>query len=94
MVLAPPELKNVPKLDERFSVDRLEQTVGGIIEKTANTTCSMVWDLRSGRETEINFINGSWSGMGRAVGVKMPVNDDLVAKILEKTEIELSWLLE
>lgn len=83
VVLALPELKNVPDL-ERFSVDRLEQTVGLIIEKTANTTCSMVWDLRSGRETEINYINGSWSRMGRAVGVKTPVNDDLVAKIRER----------
>lgn len=84
VVLALPELKGVPKLEERFSVDRLEQTVGGIIEKTANTTCSMVWDLRSGRETEINFINGSWSRMGRAIGVKTPVNDELVERILER----------
>ncbi|KAJ5743984.1 Ketopantoate reductase ApbA/PanE [Penicillium manginii] len=36
------------------------------------------------RETEINFINGSWSRMGRKVGVKIPVNDQLVKQILEK----------
>ncbi|KAJ5158033.1 Ketopantoate reductase ApbA/PanE [Penicillium coprophilum] len=83
VVLSLGELQGVPGLKERFSVDRLEQTVHAIIEKTANTTCSMVWDLRSRRETEISFINGSWSQMGRAVGVATPVNDELVEKILK-----------
>lgn len=84
VVLSLPELKDVPGLKERFSVERLEQTVHAIIEKTANATCSMVWDLRSGRETEINFINGSWSRMGRTLGVRTPVNDELVEKVLER----------
>ncbi|KAJ5085822.1 Ketopantoate reductase ApbA/PanE [Penicillium argentinense] len=85
VVLALPELKGVPGLEERFSVQRLEDTVNMIIEKTAKTTCSMVWDLRAGRETEINFINGSWSRMGRKVGVETPVNDDLVRRILDRS---------
>ncbi|RJE21230.1 hypothetical protein PHISCL_06443 [Aspergillus sclerotialis] len=85
VVFALPELKDVPGLEERFSVDRLEETVNGIIAKTANTTCSMVGDLRAGRETEIQFINGSWSRMGRQVGVATPVNDELVEEITKRT---------
>lgn len=87
IVLSLPKLKDVPGLKERFSVGRLEQTVHGIIENTANTTCSMVWGLRSERETEIYFINGSWSRMDRMLGVRTPVNDELVEKILERTEL-------
>ena len=85
VVLAIPELKHVPGVKERFSVDMLEETVNGIIRKTYNTTCSMVWDLRAGRETEVRFINGSWSRMGREVGVDTPLNDRLVREIEAKT---------
>ncbi|KAH2307785.1 hypothetical protein LV164_004343 [Aspergillus fumigatus] len=81
VVLALPELKGVQGLEERFSVARLEKTVNDIIAKTANTTCSMVRDLRAGRETAIQFINGSWSRMGKMVGVDTPVNDALVEQI-------------
>lgn len=85
VVLSLPELHGVVGLEKRFSAESLENTVNMIITKTAKTTCSMVWDLRSGRETEINFINGSWSRMGRNVGVKTPVNDRLVEKILQRS---------
>lgn len=85
VVLSLPELKGVAGVEERFSVERLESTVNMIITKTSQTTCSMVWDLRARRETEINFINGSWSRMGRKVGVKTPVNSELVRKVLDRS---------
>lgn len=84
MVLALQELRLVAGVSERFSAERLEETVDRIVRKTVNT-CSMVWDVRAGRETEVKFINGSWSRMGRAVGVETPVNDRLVDQILERT---------
>ncbi|KAH8586259.1 putative 2-dehydropantoate 2-reductase family protein [Bisporella sp. PMI_857] len=89
VVLALPELKHIPEVKERFSVDVLEEMVNGIIQKTYNTTCSMVWDLRAGRETEVRFINGSWSRMGRKLGVATPVNDRLVREIEMKTRSAL-----
>ncbi|KAI9042847.1 ketopantoate reductase family protein [Aspergillus affinis] len=58
VVLALPELSGVPGVAERFSVDRLEETVNGILMKNYNSTPSMIWDLRAGRETEVRFING------------------------------------
>lgn len=36
--------RRVPEVAERILVDRLEDTVSGVISKTAETTCSMVWD--------------------------------------------------
>ena len=44
-------------------------TVVDILTKTAETTCSMVWDLRAGRETEVKFIKGYWVQRGKEVGV-------------------------
>ncbi|KAJ6032899.1 hypothetical protein N7460_001185 [Penicillium canescens] len=81
VVCALPELQHVSNLKQRFAVDKLEATVNAIIEKTFHTTCSMVWDLRAGRQTEIKFINGYWVKRGKEVGVATPVNEDLVAKV-------------
>lgn len=49
VVLRLPELQHIPGVRDRFAVDRLEATVIDILTKTAETTCSMVWDLRAGR---------------------------------------------
>ncbi|KAL6890050.1 ketopantoate reductase PanE/ApbA C terminal domain-containing protein [Trichoderma evansii] len=84
VIQALPELREVPGISERFSVGKLEGTVNGIIQKTAETTCSMVVDLRRGQKTEIQFINGYWCRRGREVGVPTPINDELVRKILER----------
>lgn len=84
VIHALPELREVPSIRERFSVDRLEGTVNGILQKTAETTCSMVVDLRRGEKTEIEFINGYWCRRGREVGVPTPLNDSLVRKVLER----------
>lgn len=79
-----PELRGVPGISQRFSVDRLEATVNGIIQKTAETTCSMVVDLRRRQRTEIQFINGYWCRRGREISVPTPINDSLVRQILER----------
>lgn len=84
VIHALPELREVPSIRERFSMDRLEGTVNGILQKTAETTCSMVVDLRRGQKTEIEFINGYWCRRGREVGVPTPLNDSLVRKVLER----------
>ncbi|OQE27094.1 hypothetical protein PENFLA_c006G03730 [Penicillium flavigenum] len=83
VVCALPELQHVANLSERFAVDKLEATVNAIIEKTFHTTCSMVWDLRAGRETEVRFINGKRE---KENGIATPINEELV----EKVEMRLS----
>ncbi|KAF2018589.1 putative 2-dehydropantoate 2-reductase family protein [Aaosphaeria arxii CBS 175.79] len=86
VVLAMPEFQGAPGVRQRFSPEVLEQTVMGIIERTRETTCSMVWDLRAGRETEIAYINGYWCRRGRELGVPTPINDELVARIEMRTK--------
>lgn len=90
VILALPELKGVSGVAERFSPKALESTVMAIIDQNRETTCSMVWDLRAGRETEIQYINGYWARKGRDVGVRTPINDELIAKIESRT-IKRVW---
>ncbi|KAE8145965.1 ketopantoate reductase PanE/ApbA-domain-containing protein [Aspergillus avenaceus] len=85
VIMALPELRGVSGVRERFAVDRLEDTVEGILVKTAETTCSMVWDLRAARETEVRFINGYWVRRGREVGISTPVNEGLVEEVLGRS---------
>ncbi|KAE8382041.1 ketopantoate reductase PanE/ApbA C terminal-domain-containing protein [Aspergillus bertholletiae] len=85
VVLALPDLRDAVGVKERFAVDRLEATVNAILTKTAETTCSMVWDLRAGRETEVRFINGYWVKRGREVGVRTPVNEYLVEEVTKRS---------
>jgi 2-dehydropantoate 2-reductase len=85
VVLALPELQGVPGVKERFSAERLESTVMEVIVQNRSTTCSMVWDMRAGRETEIGYINGYWARRGREVGVATPINDEIVEKIQAMT---------
>ncbi|KAF2821234.1 2-dehydropantoate 2-reductase family protein [Ophiobolus disseminans] len=80
-----PELKGVSGVAKRFSPEVLGSTVMTILDQNRETTCSMVWDMRAGRETEIRYINGYWSRRGRELGVLTPINDDLVARIEART---------
>ncbi|OJJ04487.1 hypothetical protein ASPVEDRAFT_135163 [Aspergillus versicolor CBS 583.65] len=81
IVLHLPELAGVPGVKERFCVERLEDTVNGILDRTRETVCSMVGDLRAGRETEVRYINGYWVRRGREVGVSVAVNEGLMRDI-------------
>ncbi|KAJ4993139.1 hypothetical protein SVAN01_01491 [Stagonosporopsis vannaccii] len=81
VVLALPELQGVDGVQERFSPRSLEETVMSIIDRTRETTCSMVWDLRAGRETEIRYINGYWIRRGDELSRPTPLNKALLQRI-------------
>ena len=85
VILALPELQGVTGVRERFSSKRLDETVMRVIVQNRSTTCSMVWDMRAGRETEIRYINGYWARRGRELGVGTPLNDEIVEKIQAMT---------
>ena len=52
-----------------------------VCTRTAHNISSMLQDIRAGRRTEIDYINGAVSREGRARGVPTPTNDELVAQI-------------
>lgn len=81
VVLAVPKLEGAPGSLGRCSIEALEHTVNGVLHKTRDTTCSMVWGLRSNRKTEVEFINSCWQRRGRELGVAAPVNDMLLELI-------------
>ena len=51
--------------------------VRGIVEQTAELDNSMLYDLRSGVPTEVDFINGAVVAAGRRAGVPTPYNETL-----------------
>ncbi|HTW83513.1 MAG TPA: 2-dehydropantoate 2-reductase [Candidatus Sulfotelmatobacter sp.] len=51
--------------------------VRGIVEQTAELDNSMLYDLRMGAPTEVDFINGAVVAAGRRAGVPTPYNETL-----------------
>lgn len=59
----------------------MEQTVAAVIESTANNTSSMLQDVLQNRPTEIDYINGFVSRLGKTLGIATPANDKLTLLI-------------
>lgn len=60
--------------------DPLENTFA-VIEETGGNRSSMLQDIRKGKRTEIDAINGAISDLGSRHGIPTPVNDTLAALI-------------
>jgi 2-dehydropantoate 2-reductase len=54
------------------------QKVDSVCEATAANISSMLQDLRHGKKTEIDFINGAVVKEGRILGMALPINQALV----------------
>jgi 2-dehydropantoate 2-reductase len=52
-----------------------------IVEQTAELDNSMLYDLRAGVPTEVDFINGAVVASGRRAGVPTPYNETLTALV-------------
>ncbi|MGD0051100.1 MAG: 2-dehydropantoate 2-reductase [Vulcanimicrobiaceae bacterium] len=52
-----------------------------IVEQTAELDNSMLYDLRAGAQTEVDFINGAVVTAGRRAGVATPYNETLTALV-------------
>ncbi|GMK42968.1 2-dehydropantoate 2-reductase [Paenibacillus glycanilyticus] len=61
--------------DGMKSSDNGWQLVMRVCEATAANVSSMLSDVRAGRQTEINWINGGVSGLARRLGIASPFND-------------------
>ena len=82
-----PELQDVPNLRVRFSPERLEQLVIGIAEKTALNDSSMLQDVRLGKNTEIDYINGYIVRRGEALGIRCVMNYMLLQMVKGKSQM-------
>ena len=82
-----PELKNVPNVNMRFDTLRLERLVSSIANTTAENYSSMVQDIRSGRLTEIDYINGYIIRRGEEMGIHCVMNYMLMHMVKGKNKI-------
>ncbi len=81
-----PELKNVPNVNMRFDTLRLERLVSSIANTTAENYSSMVQDIRSGRVTEIDYINGYIVKRGEEMGIHCVMNYMLMHMVKGKNK--------
>ncbi|KAK4609604.1 putative 2-dehydropantoate 2-reductase [Fulvia fulva] len=79
-----PELRGLPNVPHRFSAERLEALVVGICTKTKDNVSSMLADMRAGRETEIEYMNGYIVKRGEEMGVKAVVNYAIMQTVMGK----------
>lgn len=70
--------------EARYSLDGLEKTVEDAAVKTAQNISSMRQDVRAGRLTEINYINGYIVKRGTEQGIDCILNRALVQMVQDK----------
>lgn len=79
-------LRSLPETSqdiERFSLEKLEERVLSVAEKTAQNTSSMLQDVRAGRRTEIEYINGWVVRKGKENGVSCEWNEKVIQMVTE-----------
>ncbi|KAJ5772153.1 hypothetical protein N7520_002682 [Penicillium odoratum] len=74
VIYALPELRGVPGIEERFSPERLRRITMNIASATSKNTSSMLQDVRSGSETEIDHMNGWIVRRGEELGIQCTLN--------------------
>ncbi|KAK5113151.1 hypothetical protein LTR85_010969 [Meristemomyces frigidus] len=82
-----PELQGIPNINTRFSAERLETLVISVAHKTRDNVSSMLADVRAGRRTEIEYINGYIVRRGEEVGIKCVVNYGIMQTVVGKCMI-------
>jgi 2-dehydropantoate 2-reductase len=80
-----PEFEGVPNVRMRFSPQRLETLVMSVAAKTAENSSSMREDVRKGRATEVEYINGYVVKRGEEMGITCVLNYMVMQLVLGKT---------
>jgi 2-dehydropantoate 2-reductase len=85
-----PEIKDLPSdQKDQFSVPSLKARVMDTIEKTAGNSSSMREDVRKGRATEIEYINGWILRRARELGIGCEANAGLMQLVLAKSRLTM-----
>ena len=82
-----PELQYIPNIDSRFDPGRLETLCVSVAQKTKDNVSSMLADVRNGRQTEIEYINGWIVRRGEELGVRCVMNYLLVNLVKGKAQM-------
>ncbi|KAJ4373825.1 2-dehydropantoate 2-reductase (Ketopantoate reductase) (KPA reductase) (KPR) [Neocucurbitaria cava] len=69
-----PELQYIPNVSQRFDPGRLETRVVNVAQLTKDNISSMLADVRGGRQTEIDYINGWIVQRGEELGIRCMCN--------------------
>ncbi|PYI07125.1 2-dehydropantoate 2-reductase [Aspergillus sclerotiicarbonarius CBS 121057] len=86
VICALPELQGIPGIESRFSPERLRWMVTQLANKTAKNHSSMLQDVRAGKTTEIEYLNGYIVRRGEELGVKCVVNYMMKHLVLAKQQ--------
>ncbi|OOF98584.1 hypothetical protein ASPCADRAFT_204343 [Aspergillus carbonarius ITEM 5010] len=84
VICALPEVQGIPGIESRFSPERLRWMVTQLASKTAKNHSSMLQDVRAGKTTEIEYLNGYIVRRGEELGVKCVVNYMMKHLVLAK----------
>ena len=82
-----PELQSLPIDRDLFSVPSLKSVVSDTINKTAQNSSSMREDMRKGRHTEIEYINGWILRRGKELDIDCETNACLTQLVLAKSRV-------
>ncbi|KAF2679464.1 hypothetical protein K458DRAFT_374992 [Lentithecium fluviatile CBS 122367] len=82
-----PELQYIPNVEQRFDPGRLETMVVGVAHKTRDNISSMLADIRNGRQTEVDYINGWIVKKGEELGVRCLMNYMLMHQVKGKSRM-------
>ncbi|KAI9879919.1 MAG: hypothetical protein M1830_006586, partial [Pleopsidium flavum] len=82
-----PELQGVPNVRMRFSPQRLEMLAVSVMDKTSNNISSMLQDVRAGKQTEVDYINGYVVRRGEEMGIKCVMNYMLLQLVKGKQQM-------
>lgn len=73
------------ELKDKDDYKRTAELMRKFYKSYGDTIASMLFDLRLGRKTEIDVINGAVANKGREVGIPTPFND-LIVKLVKEAE--------
>ncbi|KAI0315254.1 ketopantoate reductase PanE/ApbA C terminal-domain-containing protein [Amylostereum chailletii] len=82
------------RLPSSLKARALEDECLRVSKITEANTSSMLTDIRSSKRTEIAYLNGYLLGLGRAHGLKMPVNNTLLNMVRMREEISLDRIMD
>jgi len=85
-----PELEGLPNVRVRFSPERLEKLFLSVSSKTAQNSSSMREDVRHGKNTEIDYINGYIVKRGEERGLKCVLNYMLMQLVKGKSWYQMN----